>query len=79
MDSSRNIASTYEEELSSYAKNLMNKKLPVIYSLKHFSLMIDIPYKDIKYIINNRTNFYNTFYIEKNLEVYDKLKLHDLN
>jgi len=59
------MSSNYEEALSFYAQNLYNKNLPVIYSLKHFSMMVDIPYKKIKDIIKNRKDFYNTFYIKK--------------
>lgn len=48
-----------------YADALSAKKLPVIFSLHHLSLLLDIPLSKIKYIIENRAEHYKYYHIKK--------------
>ncbi|MBP8967414.1 MAG: RNA-directed DNA polymerase [Paludibacteraceae bacterium] len=47
-----------------YIDNLTSKNLPVIFSLKHFSLLIGMELSDVIKIIHNR-NYYYSFYLIK--------------
>lgn len=48
-----------------YIDNLTARKLPVIFSLKHFSLLIGMDLSDVIKIINNRNNHYSYYLIKK--------------
>ncbi len=48
-----------------YIDNLTHRKLPVIFSLKHFSLLIGMDLNDVKKIIDNRNNHYSYYLIKK--------------
>lgn len=48
-----------------YIDNLTRKNLPVIFSLKHFSLIIGIELSDALKIIGNRNNHYSYYLIKK--------------
>lgn len=54
----------YKDAIISYADNLLNKNLPVIFSLKHFSIIMDIDYLELLRIINN-TDYYYAYYTIK--------------
>jgi RNA-directed DNA polymerase len=48
-----------------YIDNLIGKKLPVIFSLKHFSLLIGMDFTDVIKIIQNRNNYYSYYLMKK--------------
>ena len=49
----------------SYIDNLTSKNLPVIFSLKHFSLLIGMELSDVKKIIQSRNHHYSYYLIKK--------------
>ncbi len=49
----------------SYIDNLTAKQLPVIFSLKHFSILIGMEMSDVIKIIKNRNNHYSYYLIKK--------------
>jgi len=62
----------YENHSAEYLKNtldyidvLSQKHLPVIFSLKHLSIILGIEFDDIKKIIRNRNHHYSYFLIKK--------------
>ncbi len=52
-------------EINKYKENLSNNGLPVIYSLKHFALLLDMEHFEILNIIENREKYYRYFYLKK--------------
>lgn len=48
-----------------YIDNLTAKSLPVIFSLKHLSILLGLDYHDVKSIIINRNNHYSYYLIKK--------------
>lgn len=48
-----------------YIDALEDKQMPVIFSLKHFSEIIDIPYSELENIIFSREKYYGLFKLEK--------------
>lgn len=48
-----------------FIDNITSKNLPVIFSLKHFSLLIGMELSDVLKIINNRNNHYSYYLIKK--------------
>jgi RNA-directed DNA polymerase len=52
-------------ETLSYIDNLTAKQLPVIFSLKHFSILIGMELSDVIKIIANRNNHYSYYLIKK--------------
>jgi RNA-directed DNA polymerase len=55
----------FVEATLQYADNLIDKELPVLYSLKHLSETIGVPFKDLKEIISLRDRYYGNFKIMK--------------
>ena len=55
----------YKEAIVQYTDNLLQKGLPVIFSLKHFSGIIGIDLLELKQIIMNTDGFYAYFLIKK--------------
>lgn len=48
-----------------YADNLIGKNLPVIFSIRHFALLVGLDYKEVNSIIKNRENQYSYYLIKK--------------
>lgn len=55
----------YIDEIISYAQNLEDNNLPVIFSLLHFSYLVGLEYNNVKHIIKNSSNFYKVYPIRK--------------
>ncbi|OZB93678.1 reverse transcriptase family protein [Paenibacillus sp. XY044] len=53
------------EECLLYADGLQYKNLPVIFSTKHLSLLLELEYKELNNIILNSYRYYKTFSIAK--------------
>ncbi|MDQ8011388.1 MAG: reverse transcriptase domain-containing protein [Flavobacterium nitrogenifigens] len=48
-----------------YAKNLSRQELPVIFSTYHLSIILDIPFDELSYMIENPHFFYKYYQIKK--------------
>ncbi|WP_336783319.1 reverse transcriptase family protein [Paenibacillus illinoisensis] len=67
-NSPRNLNShskAYFEALEVYGQKLQKQGLPVIYSLKHLSLLLGVEHKILKTLIERRSNYYKAFYLRK--------------
>lgn len=56
---------TFIQNTLNYADNLIQKNLPVIFSLQHFSLFVGIDFIKLQSIIRNRENHYTYYLIKK--------------
>ncbi|PWN61694.1 reverse transcriptase domain-containing protein [Chryseobacterium viscerum] len=61
----RNHSNEFIKETVDYANNLLEKDLPVIFSLKHFSLLANVDYDELVKIINIRSSLYKFYQIKK--------------
>ncbi len=61
----RNHSNEFIDVTVKYADNLASKNLPVIYSLKHFSLLINIEFEKLVRIIDTRHFLYKFYQIKK--------------
>ena len=52
-------------ETLNYADKLVRHKCPVIFSLKHFSYILDMEYKELNSLISSRHNSYSYYLIKK--------------
>lgn len=57
-----------------YADNLTYKGLPVIFSTKHFCELLNISFKQLNYIMDNRGDFYGTFNLRKKRGGYRRIQ-----
>jgi RNA-directed DNA polymerase len=48
-----------------YAKNLLSKNLPVIFSTEHLALLLNLEIEELKYIIEKREEHYKFYQIKK--------------
>ncbi|MGG0747259.1 reverse transcriptase family protein [Priestia megaterium] len=55
----------YIEEVLTYIDTLESQKLPVIFSTKHLSEIVNIPYSKLKHLIKFRERYYGTFKLSK--------------
>ncbi|MDW3038324.1 MULTISPECIES: reverse transcriptase family protein [Bacillus cereus group] len=62
------------QSTTEYAEKLENLGLPVLYSLKHLALTLDIPYIQIREIIRNRRKYYGLFKISKKVKGYREIR-----
>jgi RNA-directed DNA polymerase len=58
-------SSSFITETVKYAENLIGKGLPVIFSTHHLGEYIGVSYKDLIYLINNRSELYKFYEIKK--------------
>jgi RNA-directed DNA polymerase len=56
-----------------YIDGLISKKLPVIFSLKHFSMLIGMELSQVITTINNRNNHYSYYLIKKKRVVFRRI------
>lgn len=61
----RNHSNEFIKETIDYADNLLDSNLPVIFSLKHFSLLVNVDYDELVKIINLRSSLYKFYQIKK--------------
>lgn len=61
----RNHSNDFIKETVDYANNLKIRNLPVIFSLKHFSLIINVDYDELIKIISIRSSLYKFYQIKK--------------
>ena len=65
MLSDENMDNNYSQKCISYAERLLDNGLPVIFDMKHFSLLMGIEYKDLIKMIYAKEQFYSMHYIPK--------------
>lgn len=53
------------DETLAYAKNLIEKQLPVIFSTKHLSIILDIPFNELMGMIDSSNYYYKYYQIRK--------------
>ena len=56
---------TFIQNTLNYADNLIQKNLPVVFSLRHFSLLVGIDFIELRSMIRNRGNHYTYYLIKK--------------
>ena len=56
---------TFIQNTLNYADNLIQKNLPVVFSLRHFSLLVGIDFVELRSMIRNRGNHYTYYLIKK--------------
>ncbi|MDR6406120.1 MULTISPECIES: reverse transcriptase domain-containing protein [Chryseobacterium] len=61
----RNHSDEFLDVTIQYANNLLAKKLPVIFSLKHFSILINMEFEELVRIIDTRNYLYKFYQIKK--------------
>ncbi|EJB8433886.1 reverse transcriptase family protein [Acinetobacter baumannii] len=62
---SENINSEYKKSISKYARPLIREELPIILSLKHLSVLTDVPYNTLYNIVFRKIESYRIFAIKK--------------
>ncbi len=60
-----NHSEEFIEDTVSYAKNLVNQNLPVIFSRKHLSQILNIPYLELSWMIDGTESLYKFYQIKK--------------
>ncbi len=68
------IDNGYKEICLTYANRLLSKDLPVIYDIKHLSLLLNIRISHLTKMIYGNSKFYKTFYIKKRGNKYRKIE-----
>ena len=63
--SRNNYAQEEIDALLSYAKNLFDREIPIIYDQEHLALLVGYQYKYLLRISNSPPSFYRTFKIPK--------------
>lgn len=61
------------ESTLNYADNLIHKNLPVIFSLKHFAILLGMEFQELQSIINSRNHQYSYYLIKKKKEGYRRI------
>ncbi|WP_267403537.1 MULTISPECIES: reverse transcriptase family protein [unclassified Chryseobacterium] len=61
----RNHSDEFINSSIKYANNLLSKNLPVIFSLKHFSILLNMEYSELIQIITIRNSLYKFYQIKK--------------
>ncbi|MCT3703410.1 RNA-directed DNA polymerase [Elizabethkingia anophelis] len=61
----RNHSNEFINSSIKYANNLLSKNLPVIFSLKHFSILLNMEYSELTQIIDIRNSLYKFYQIKK--------------
>lgn len=64
---------SFIENTLNYADNLIRKDLPVIFSLKHFAIILGMEFSLLKSIIQNRDNNYEYYLIKKKKGGYRRI------
>ena len=67
-----NYSENYLAECIKYGDNLNSNNLPVIFSLKHLSEILNVSYGYLNDIVNREANYYKDFLIKKNQVVIEK-------
>lgn len=86
-----NTKGDYRNAIISYTDNLLSKGMPVIFSLKHFSIIMGMEYSDLRKILQCIDGYYAYFLIKKrnggkrrlvvpynNLKVIQRWILHEI-
>lgn len=66
-------SAVFIKNTSDYADNLISKGLPVIFSLKHFAIIVGVDFGLLKNIIENRDNNYEYYLIKKKKGGYRRI------
>lgn len=56
---------TFASQCLQYAKNLNDKKVPIIYDQRHFSMLVGYSDEFIRAVSNSAENFYSSFHLPK--------------
>lgn len=66
---------SFIERIVEYTQNLEYHKLPILFSLKHFCLISNINYEQVKFLQKNREHLYQNKFLKKKREGFRHIRI----